>query len=242
MPGIASLGDTAAVGRIGLKATAWFVTATFVSLLLDLVWADVLQPGHSMNLALPEAGAATDLKTSALNFKDFIVVFPKSLFEAMAGNSVQQIVAFSLFFGFALSSLKDATGKAGDRARLYRTPAARAGGRRLCGGRPESGRTRSDRDPRQDVCEPERPTRIMKEGMMPNAATHNSCLIQDSAKTPRRHCRIRISDRSIEIFVAHNYCVAQAGSIVFEPSPPPSSCGVDLSPGLSCSGFFFSGS
>jgi Na+/H+-dicarboxylate symporter len=111
--GIASLGDTKAVGRIGLKAMTWFVTASFVSLLLGLVWANVLHPGQSMNLPLPEAGAATNLKTSALNFKDFIVnVFPKSIFEAMAGNSVLQIVIFSLFFGFALSSLKDATGKA----------------------------------------------------------------------------------------------------------------------------------
>ncbi|BAL25312.1 dicarboxylate/amino acid:cation symporter [Azoarcus sp. KH32C] len=111
--GIASLGDTKAVGRIGLKAMGWFVTASFVSLLLGLVWANVLHPGQSMNLPLPDAGAATNLKTSALNFKDFIVnVFPKSIFEAMAGNSVLQIVIFSLFFGFALSSLKDATGKA----------------------------------------------------------------------------------------------------------------------------------
>ena len=111
--GIASLGDTKAVGRIGLKAMGWFVTASFVSLVLGLLWANLLQPGHSLNLPLPEAGAATNLKTSALNFKDFIVnVFPKSVFDAMATNSVLQIVVFSLFFGFALSSLKDATGKA----------------------------------------------------------------------------------------------------------------------------------
>lgn len=111
--GIASLGDSKAVGRITLKAMGWFVTASFVSLALGLFWANVLQPGHSMQLALPDAGAATNLKTASLNFKDFIVnVFPKSIFEAMGSNAVLQIVVFSLFFGFALSSLKDATGKA----------------------------------------------------------------------------------------------------------------------------------
>ncbi|NMG74946.1 dicarboxylate/amino acid:cation symporter [Aromatoleum diolicum] len=111
--GIASLGDTKAVGRIGLKAMGWFVTASFVSLVLGLLWANLLQPGHSLNLPLPDAGAVTNLKTASLNFKDFIVnVFPKSVFDAMATNSVLQIVIFSLFFGFALSSLKDATGKA----------------------------------------------------------------------------------------------------------------------------------
>ncbi|NMF95888.1 dicarboxylate/amino acid:cation symporter [Aromatoleum toluolicum] len=111
--GIASLGDTKAVGRIGLKAMGWFVTASFVSLVLGLLWANLLQPGHSLNLPLPDAGAVTNLKTASLNFKDFIVnVFPKSVFDAMATNSVLQIVVFSLFFGFALSSLKDETGKA----------------------------------------------------------------------------------------------------------------------------------
>ena len=110
--GIASIGDSKTVGRIGMKAMGWFVTASFISLLLGLLWANFLQPGVNMHLPLPDAGAATNLKTSSLNFRDFMVnVFPKSIFEAMATNSVLQIVVFSLFFGFALSSLKHKTGK-----------------------------------------------------------------------------------------------------------------------------------
>ena len=111
--GIASMGDARSVGRVGLKAMGWFVTASFVSLFLGLLWANVLHPGTTMHLPLPEAGAVTNLKTASLNFKDFIVnVFPKSIFEAMSGNSVLQIVVFSLFFGFALSSVKNKTGRA----------------------------------------------------------------------------------------------------------------------------------
>ena len=110
--GIASLGDAKTVGRIGLKAMGWFVTASLVSLSLGLLWANLLQPGHSLNLPLPEAGTATNLKTASLNFKDFIVnIFPKSIIDAMAGNSVLQIVVFSLFFGFALASVKNKAGK-----------------------------------------------------------------------------------------------------------------------------------
>ena len=109
--GIASMGNAQSVGRIGAKAIGWFVTASFVSLALGLLWANVLQPGHSLSLPLPEAGAATHLKTTSLNVKDFIVnVFPKSIFEAMSGNSVLQIVVFALFFGFALCTVKSQTG------------------------------------------------------------------------------------------------------------------------------------
>jgi Na+/H+-dicarboxylate symporter len=108
--GIASMGDAKAVGRIGMKALGWFVTASLVSLLLGMVLVGILRPGESLNLPLPDAGAGTGLKTAALNLKDFIThVFPKSIIEAMAQNEILQIVVFSVFFGFALASFKDET-------------------------------------------------------------------------------------------------------------------------------------
>jgi Na+/H+-dicarboxylate symporter len=110
--GMASMGDTKAVGRIGIKALGWFISASLISLLLGLLFVNLLQPGHAMNLPLPEAGASTNLKTSALNLKDFIThVFPKSFFEAMAQNEILQILVFSIFFGFAIGSFKGETAK-----------------------------------------------------------------------------------------------------------------------------------
>ncbi|KAI3592606.1 Sodium:dicarboxylate symporter precursor [Cupriavidus sp. U2] len=110
--GIASMGDGKTVGRIGLKAMAWFMAASITSLLLGLLMANVLAPGHGMNLPLPAADAASNLKTGALNLRDFVAhMFPKSFVEAMATNEVLQIVVFSLFFGFALGTLKDGVGK-----------------------------------------------------------------------------------------------------------------------------------
>src|SRR5918911_3640291 len=55
--GVAHMGDTKAVGRIGAKAMAWFVGASLVSLLLGLVLVNILRPGDDLNLPLPEAGA-----------------------------------------------------------------------------------------------------------------------------------------------------------------------------------------
>ena len=105
--GIATMGDASAVGRIGLKAMLWFILASLVSLGLGLIMVDLLQPGANLALPLPEAGAATNLKTGSLNLKDFITnVFPKSVFEAMTNNNILQILVFSIFFGFAIASLK----------------------------------------------------------------------------------------------------------------------------------------
>ncbi|WP_423196247.1 Na+/H+-dicarboxylate symporter [Cupriavidus sp. H19C3] len=110
--GIAGMGDGRAVGRIGLKAMAWFLAASITSLLLGLVMANLLTPGHGMDLALPAADAASSVKTGSLNLRDFIAhMFPRSFVEAMATNEILQIVVFSLFFGFALGTVKDGVGK-----------------------------------------------------------------------------------------------------------------------------------
>ena len=106
--GITGTGDAKTVGRIGLKALGWFITASLVSLLLGMMLANLFHPGAGLKLPLPDAGLSTNLKTGGLSVKEFIVhVFPRSFFEAMSSNEILQILVFSLFFGFALAALKD---------------------------------------------------------------------------------------------------------------------------------------
>ena len=110
--GLAGMGDSKTVGRIGAKALGWFVGASFCSLLLGLIFANLLTPGASLAVPLPEVGSAVNLKTSALNLKDFIThVFPKNIFEAMAANEILQILVFAVFFGLALGHLHNQTAR-----------------------------------------------------------------------------------------------------------------------------------
>ncbi len=104
--GIAHMGDTASVGRVGGKALLWFLGASFCSLALGLVLVNLLGPGHNLNLPLPDTGAGTGIKTASLSLKDFVThLVPKSAVEAMANNEILQIVVFSIFFGVALAAL-----------------------------------------------------------------------------------------------------------------------------------------
>lgn len=106
--GIAHFGEPAALGRVGVRTLAWFLGASFVSLLLGIVVVTVLQPGAGLGLPLPEASSATPVGTSALGLKEFIThLVPKSIVEAMANNEILQIVVFSIFFGTALAALGD---------------------------------------------------------------------------------------------------------------------------------------
>src|SRR6202163_2916006 len=104
--GVAHMGDTKAIGRIGGKAMIWFISASLVSLLLGLVLVNLLRPGDNLNLPLPDAQAATNLKVASLSAKDFVAhLVPRSIVEAMATNEILQIVVFSLFFGVACAAL-----------------------------------------------------------------------------------------------------------------------------------------
>ncbi|HEX9513802.1 MAG TPA: dicarboxylate/amino acid:cation symporter [Puia sp.] len=104
--GIAKLGDVKAVGRIGGKTLLWFMGASLLSLLLGLIIMNSLALGAELNLPLPPASASTGLDQSTISFKGFVThVFPRSIFEAMAGNEILQIVVFAVFFGIATASI-----------------------------------------------------------------------------------------------------------------------------------------
>ena len=104
--GIVHMGDTASLGRVGLKTMAWFIGATIVSLTLGMILVNVLEPGVGSNFVLPPAGTTADIaKPSSDIFTIIAEMFPKSIFEGMANNTLLQIVIFSLFFGVAMTAV-----------------------------------------------------------------------------------------------------------------------------------------
>ena len=99
-------GDTASIGRIGLKTMGWFISASLASLVLGLFMVNLLRPGDNIGLPLPDIGASTNLKVSSLTLKEFVThLVPRSVVESMATNEILQIVVFSVFFGIAASAL-----------------------------------------------------------------------------------------------------------------------------------------
>jgi Na+/H+-dicarboxylate symporter len=106
--GIAKMGDIKAVGRVGGKSMLWFISASFLSLLLGLVLVNYFQPGVGMDLSNKDTEAAAALigQTQEFSFMKFIEhVFPKSVIKSMADNEILQLVVFCIFFGTALAAL-----------------------------------------------------------------------------------------------------------------------------------------
>lgn len=108
--GIAKMGDTAMVGRVGAKAMLWFISASLISLMLGLVLVNWLEPGHVTKLPIQDPASAADIlnNTKGFSLEEFVKhIVPKSIFQAFSENEVLQIVLFSIMFGIALSHLGD---------------------------------------------------------------------------------------------------------------------------------------
>ena len=109
--GLAGMHDAGTVGRVGGKALGWFIGASLISLMLGLIFANLLYPGLDSGLSAADLKAASsasgELNTKALNLKDFLThVFPRNIIELMANNEILQILVFALFFGIALGQVR----------------------------------------------------------------------------------------------------------------------------------------
>ena len=104
--GIARMGEGSAIGRVGLKAMAWFVSASLVSLTWGLILVNLFQPGKSLRLELPPSDAQSDIAMANLSVVNFIEhTIPTSIIDAMARNEILQIVVFAIFLGVAMAAL-----------------------------------------------------------------------------------------------------------------------------------------
>ncbi len=109
--GIAHMGDSKTLGRVGFRTIAWFIGASLFSLALGLVMVNLLQPGAGFSLTTPANGGAAPT-AEAFTLSGFIThLVPRSIFEAMANNEILQIVIFSIFAGVAIGALGEKAAK-----------------------------------------------------------------------------------------------------------------------------------
>ena len=106
--GIAHMGTGSKLGRIFAKTMGWFVTASFVSLLLGLLMVNLLQPGANFPGTLPDKAQSTGLPVTAFSLEKFLThLIPTSIAEAMATNEILQIVVFAVFFAVAMGAMPE---------------------------------------------------------------------------------------------------------------------------------------
>jgi proton glutamate symport protein len=105
--GIAGAGALRKVGRMGVKALIYFEIVTTAALIIGLAVVNFMKPGAGITLA---ASNTDIIKTIGQSHPKTLVetlvhVFPSSVIDSMVRGDVLQIVAFSVLFTLAVSSV-----------------------------------------------------------------------------------------------------------------------------------------
>ncbi|WP_053220227.1 dicarboxylate/amino acid:cation symporter [Virgibacillus senegalensis] len=100
--GTASLGDPKKLGRIGGKTVAFFVATTTIAITIALLLAYIFQPG---NTGIDTTGASFESSDAPTVVETFTNIIPANPIQSMAEGNMLQIIAFSIFIGFALAML-----------------------------------------------------------------------------------------------------------------------------------------
>jgi proton glutamate symport protein len=103
--GISSAGELKTMGRIALKAVAYFEVATTLALVIGLVMVNLFQPGSGIKIN-PENSAALPTLAKPVSLSQVLEhAVPSNIFESLASNDVLQMVVFFFLFGAACSAI-----------------------------------------------------------------------------------------------------------------------------------------
>jgi Na+/H+-dicarboxylate symporter len=103
--GIAQTGDMKSVGRMGVKSLLYFEIVTTVALVIGLVVANWIKPGHGLPLDL--TSHPPTLAKQKTGWEIALHAFPSNLVKHAAEGDILPVVVFSTLFGVALTRTGD---------------------------------------------------------------------------------------------------------------------------------------
>jgi aerobic C4-dicarboxylate transport protein len=106
--GLASMNNLNAVGRVTGKAMLYFITFSTLALVVGMLVANIVQPGHGMNID-PTSIDPKSIKdylsaTKEHTLTNFILeIIPTSLLSSLTGDRILQVLFVAIIFGIGLS-------------------------------------------------------------------------------------------------------------------------------------------
>lgn len=108
--GISNIGDQKGFGRLGLKTIAYYLTTSFIAIVIGLVLVNLIQPGHGMQLPADlsmEQAAKVEDKGAGDIVDVFLRMVPPNVVQAAAQGQMLGIIFFSLLFGFFMTRIRE---------------------------------------------------------------------------------------------------------------------------------------
>ncbi|MBF7687254.1 dicarboxylate/amino acid:cation symporter [Acinetobacter rathckeae] len=110
--GIAGMKNMGSVGRVTGKAMLYFITFSTLALFVGMIVANVIQPGHGLNIN-PATLQADKVSSYVEKAHDSTIVgflmgiIPKTLISPLVGGDILQVLVVAVLFGLALASTND---------------------------------------------------------------------------------------------------------------------------------------
>ncbi|MEH7351866.1 cation:dicarboxylate symporter family transporter [Gottfriedia acidiceleris] len=109
--GVASVGDTKKLGRLGGKTILYFEIITTVAILIGLLVANIVKPGAGVDMSILHK---TDINTYVETAKEvkshgfadtFVNIVPPNIFSAFVEGNMLAIIFFSVLFGLGITAV-----------------------------------------------------------------------------------------------------------------------------------------
>jgi DAACS family dicarboxylate/amino acid:cation (Na+ or H+) symporter len=114
--GVAGLGDIRRIGRVGVKAVAYFLFSTALSAAIGLVLVNIFKPGEGLDPAMQQQlmdtyrGQAQGLQSNmqgGFGINTFVNIVPRNPIQAAANLDMLAIIFVSVMFGVALTLMPE---------------------------------------------------------------------------------------------------------------------------------------
>ncbi len=111
--GIAGMNDMKSVGRVAGKSFAYFLTFSTLALVIGMIVANVIQPGHGLNIdpatldsSKVEGYVAKAHESSLVGF--FMNIIPETVLSPLVNGNILQVLFVAVIFGISLSAVGSA--------------------------------------------------------------------------------------------------------------------------------------
>ena len=114
--GVAQLGDIRKVGRVGVRAIAYFLVSTVISAVIGIVLVNLVRPGVGVPVTVRQQlldtyhGQVAGLQAGGgthFGVDLFVNIVPRNPFQAAANMDMLGIICFALVFGAALTLMSE---------------------------------------------------------------------------------------------------------------------------------------
>lgn len=109
--GVASVGDTKKLGKLGFKTILYFEIITTLAIVIGLFAANVFHPGSGIDMSQMQKtdissykGTASEVGNQGLA-ETFVHIVPSNVFESIVKGDMLPIIFFSVLFGLGITAI-----------------------------------------------------------------------------------------------------------------------------------------